>query len=66
MKTDINGCSTCSKNSEKYEKYKDYKKRDMIQYEYRRHDGELFTCVGSTIENCRTKKDKWLIEKQKV
>lgn len=36
---------------------------DVYQYEYRALNGELFTCVISTLERARESRDKWLAEK---
>lgn len=60
MKTDVNGCSTCNNGTESFEMFRNRRKRRLIQYDYRHHNGELFSCVGPTIEDCREKKDKWL------
>ena len=50
-KMNENGVSTC-KAGEKY----DY--RDTA-------DNELFSCVKPTLEECRQKRDEWLIQKQR-
>jgi len=34
-----------------------------VQYDYRHTDGELFSCVRSTLEKCRKERDKWLKNK---
>ena len=38
------------------------KKKFMIQYDFRNWDGVLFSCVDFTLEKCRDRKDKWLVE----
>lgn len=61
MKFDKSGCSTCARGSEKYENfYSSTLKKNLIQYDYRSDDGELFSCCKHTIEECRTEKDAWL------
>ena len=32
----------------------------FYQYDYRHRDGELFTTVAPTLEECREQRDKWL------
>lgn len=32
----------------------------MVQYDYRHHDGELFSCVAGSLESARAKKQDWL------
>ena len=47
----INGVSTCTEaGTEKYEKFQT--------------DGELFSCVKPTLEECRATRDKWLTAKE--
>ena len=58
MKTDKKGCSTCLPGEEQYEKFKKGKKT-YIQYDYRTENGELFSCIDLSLENCRTRRDKW-------
>ncbi|WP_229108711.1 DUF3873 domain-containing protein [Phocaeicola vulgatus] len=61
----INGVSTCqTAGTEKYESFQlgyGRKRRTLVQYDYRHHtDGELFSCVKPTLEECRNERDKWL------
>ena len=48
------------------ENYTSYKTRigrkEVIrwQYDYRTEDGELFSCVGASLDSCRAKRDLWL------
>ena len=35
-----------------------------FQYDYRHTDGELFSCVKPTLDECRTARNKWLNAKQ--
>lgn len=67
-KMTINGVSTCqSAGTENYEKFQTgigRRKRTLVQYDYRHTDGELFACVKTTLDECRTARDKWLNAKQ--
>lgn len=60
----INGVSTCTEaGTEKYERFQSgigRRKRTLVQYDYRHTDGELFTCVKPTLDECRTARNKWL------
>lgn len=64
-----NGISTCTAlGSEKYEEYKTRigrKEKKFVQYDYRHTDGELFSCVKPTLEECRTARNEWLNRKNK-
>jgi hypothetical protein len=37
--------------------------REMIQYDYRTPDGELFSTVARTLDIARLQRDKWLRER---
>ena len=67
-KMNENGVSTC-KTGEKYEKFQmtvGRKRRTFYHYDYRdTADNELFSCVKSTLEECRQTRDEWLIQKQR-
>ncbi len=66
MKNDVQGCSTCATGTENYETFTTRLGRKVvkrIQYDYRHPDGELFSCVASTLEACRSKRDEWLSRK---
>ncbi len=41
------------------------RKRTLVQYDYRHTDGELFSCVKPTLDECRAARDKWLNGKGK-
>ena len=65
----IKGVSTCTAAGiEKYEKFQTgigRRKRTRVQYDYRHPiDGELFSCVKPTLDECRTARDKWLTAKE--
>lgn len=65
MKSDIRGTSACPRGEEQYEPFfSRLLNKEMIQYDYRTPGGALFSCVSSTLENCRARRDAWL-EKRK-
>lgn len=43
--------------------YSTIMKKEMVQYDYRDVDGELFSCVTNSIEEARAKKEEWLKNK---
>lgn len=55
------GVSLCTGNIEKYESFNARKGKSNIQYDYRHSDGVLFSCVKTTIQECRHLRDKWLV-----
>ena len=67
-KMTINGVSTRTEaGTEKYEKFQSgfgRRKRILVQYDYRHTDGELFSCVKLTLNECRAARDKWLTAKK--
>ena len=53
--------------TEKYEKFQmgiGRRRRTFVQYDYRHTDGELFSCVNPTLDECRATRDKWLTAKR--
>ena len=62
-----NGCSVCAKGEENHTTFRPAHRPNNVfyQYDYRHTDGELFSTVASTLEQCREKRDKWLNEKNK-
>jgi hypothetical protein len=62
MRTDNKGCSTCKPGQEQYETYTSGGVT-YYQYDYRHHDGELFSTIKRTIEACREARDEWIKEK---
>ena len=65
----INGVSTCTEaGTEKSERFQlgiGRRKRTLVQYDYRHPtDGELFSCVKPTLDECRAARDKWLTAKE--
>lgn len=41
--------------------YSDVLRRELVQYDYRHTNGELFSCVAKSIDACRAKRDKWIV-----
>lgn len=66
-KMTANGVSTTTTpGTEQYEVfYTGYRTRrnKYYQYDYRHTDGELFSCVCSTLKGCRQHRDEWLNKK---
>ena len=64
-----NGVSTCTEaGMEKYERFQmgiGRRRRTLVQYDYRHTDGELFSCVKPTLNECRAERDKWLTAKER-
>jgi len=57
-----NGCSVCEAGKENYTTFRPVHRPNSVfyQYDYRHIDGELFSTVAPTLEQCREKRDKWL------
>lgn len=63
----VNGCSVCQSGCENYVPFTmrlGRKNVKRIQYDYRMEDGELFACVGTSLDDCRAKRDVWLAKKK--
>ena len=60
-----NGCSVCKSGEENYTTFSPAHRPNSVfyQYDYRHTNGELFTTVAPTLEQCRNRRDKWLIQK---
>jgi hypothetical protein len=61
-----NGISTTQANGqEDYVKFSPVHRpnQTFYQYDYRHTDGELFSCVASSLEKCRIKRNTWLSNK---
>jgi hypothetical protein len=60
-----NGCSVCEQGKENYTTFcpAHRPKQTFYQYDYRHTDGELFTTVAPTLEECRSRRDEWLNKK---
>lgn len=59
MKYDKQGCSTCPRGGEQFETFR-FNSKEYVQYDYRKFDGELFTCVEPNVETARARRDAWL------
>jgi hypothetical protein len=57
-----NGCSVCEKGEEKYTRcvLGAFRGKFYYQYDYRNKDGELFSTLKETLDECRAERDKWL------
>lgn len=58
-----NGISICTiPGTEKYAPFHPVHRPESVyfQYDYRHIGGELFSCVASTLEECRNKRNLWL------
>jgi hypothetical protein len=62
-----NGCSVCKAGEEKYTKcvLGAFWGRIYYQYDYRHKDGELFSTLKETLDECRAERDKWLQAKNR-
>lgn len=69
MMNDEKGCTLCtSVGAENYETFTTRVGRKQVrrvQYDYRHTNGELFSCVGKTLEDCRKRRDVWAKDKNK-
>jgi hypothetical protein len=61
-----NGRTTCNApGQEQYEKFTTRigrKQVTRIQYDYRSYYGQLFSCVGKSLAECRKKRNAWIAE----
>jgi len=57
-----NGCSVCKAGQEKYTKcvLGAFLGTIYYQYDYRHTDGELFSTLKETLDECRAERDKWI------
>ena len=52
------------KGQEQHEAYySDVLRKNLVQYDYRHTNGELFSIVRPTLEGCRKAKDEWVRNK---
>lgn len=61
-----NGCSVCEQGKENYTTFRPAHrpKQTFYQYDYRDDmDGLLFSTVAPTLEECRSRRDEWLRQK---
>ena len=53
--------TTIEIGQEQFETFKSrVNKKTYVMYDYRDHDGNLFSCVCRTLEKCRKKRNEWL------
>jgi hypothetical protein len=65
MKSDINGCSVCPIASENFEHFwSEISNREMVQYDFRDTDGQLFSCIAPTLTEARNRRIKWIEAKE--
>ncbi len=54
-----------AKGQEQHETFKSsITRKTAVQYDYRHTDGELFSCVKSTLQACRQAKENWISKKE--
>ena len=67
MAMTINGVTTCNTiGQENYEAFADKRRnrtKTFMAYDYRHIDGELFSCIKPTLEECRAARDAWIAQK---
>lgn len=61
-----NGCSVCEQGKENYTTFIAGALRgtEYHQYDYRYTDGELFSTIAKSLEQCRKERNEWLSKKQ--
>ena len=58
--------TTATPGTEQYETFYSahrVKRVSRVMYDYRHTDGTLFSCVASTLKECRQRRDEWLNKK---
>jgi hypothetical protein len=62
----VNGCSVCGQGQENYTTFiaGAFRGTEYFQYDYRHTDGELYSTVAKSLEECRKRRDEWLSKKQ--
>jgi len=60
-----NGSSVCEQGKENYTTFRPAHrpKQTFYQYDYRHTDGELFSTVAPTLEECRSRRNEWIAKK---
>lgn len=60
-----NGCSVCEQGKENYTTFiaGAFRGTEYYQYDYRHTNGKLFSTVAKSLEECRKRRDEWLINK---
>ncbi|OAV63871.1 hypothetical protein Barb6XT_03016 [Bacteroidales bacterium Barb6XT] len=56
------GCSVCEKDKKNYTQFcaGAFKGTVYCQYDYRHTDGELFSTLAQSLEECRKRREEWL------
>lgn len=64
---DTGGCSVCEKGQENYTTFVAgaFRGTEYYQFDYRTPEGELFSTIAKSLEECRKQRDEWLQKKQK-
>lgn len=63
-----NGKSTTKPGQEQYETFYSVhrgRKVSRVMYDYRTAEGDLFSVVAPTLQECRLKRDEWLAKQNK-
>ena len=63
MKSDEKGRSTCKPGEEMFEFFETklgHQSASRVQYDYRTQEGILFSCIASSLNEARAKRDAWL------
>lgn len=64
MKTQNGLAPAIANGTENYEHYfSEVVKKELCDYDYRDTDGELFSCIKTTLTECREKRNQWLAKK---
>ncbi len=54
----------CQPEQEQHEEFYSHAVRGKrVQYDYRHTNGELFSCIKKTLDDCRIARDEWLARK---
>jgi len=53
----------CKPGMEQHEVFKSAGGKKLVQYDYRCHDGKLFSCVKSSLALCRAARDRFMLAK---
>lgn len=62
-KINKDGVSVCATGQENYDIFEPKRGKWYCQYDYRHTDGELFSVVLPTLDECRQKRDRWVLNK---
>lgn len=59
---DDRGCSICTVGEERWESFTTARGNERVQFDYRTPDGDLFSTVAESLEECRAQRDSWAAE----